>query len=247
MDPTVSGNWPQPFPGDRPCDRGISSPKLWKQIRAQGAPLSYRHLRVLTAANHCPRDAWRSRHGLDRTGHRRHPQGPTPLHTCWWSGTPSRRNPGILTDLPPEAVGVSWYALRLDRTGLSPPGRPAIKSIWKWDKTRRTDPTRVCHWLVLSVATLLALALTAGSPQATCGRRPSRLLPSSQQLAEAETVFRRGIDWLRRLMHKGRLEPGRLPEPWPKHKPNLHLPRAPLKTLYIPLSGGGGGTWGVLV
>ena len=30
---------------------------------------------------------------------------------------------------------------------------------WKWDKTRRTDPARISrHWLVLSVATLLALA-----------------------------------------------------------------------------------------
>ena len=38
--------------------------------------------------------------------------------------------------------------------------RGAIKSLgWQWDKTRRTDPARVSrHWLVLSVATLLALA-----------------------------------------------------------------------------------------
>ena len=36
----------------------------------------------------------------------------------------------------------------------------ALKSLgWKWDKTRRTDPTRISrHWLVMSVATLLALA-----------------------------------------------------------------------------------------
>ncbi len=62
----------------------------------------------------------------------------------------------ILTDLPPEEVGVSWYALRF----WIELGFKAVKSLgWKWDKTRRTDPARISrHWLVLSVATLLALA-----------------------------------------------------------------------------------------
>ena len=62
----------------------------------------------------------------------------------------------ILTDLAPDQVGPSWYALRF----WIELGFKALKSLgWKWDKTRRTDPTRVSrHWLVLSVATLLALA-----------------------------------------------------------------------------------------
>ena len=62
----------------------------------------------------------------------------------------------ILTDLAPDKVGPSWYALRF----WIELGFKAIKSLgWKWDKTRRTDPARVSrHWLVLSVATLLALA-----------------------------------------------------------------------------------------
>ena len=63
----------------------------------------------------------------------------------------------ILTDLPPDQVGVpSWYALRF----WIELGFKAVKSLgWKWDKTRRTDPARISrHWLVLSVATLLALA-----------------------------------------------------------------------------------------
>ena len=62
----------------------------------------------------------------------------------------------ILTDLPPEDAGPSWYALRF----WIELGFKALKSLgWKWDKTRRTDPARVSrHWLVLSVATLLALA-----------------------------------------------------------------------------------------
>ena len=86
----------------------------------------------------------------------------------------------ILTDLAPDQVGPSWYALR-------ELGFKALKSLgWKWDKTRRTDPTRVSrHWLVLSVATLLALAYgpgwrtprSGGLLQATCGRRPKHWLP----------------------------------------------------------------------
>ena len=62
----------------------------------------------------------------------------------------------ILTDLAPDKVGPSWYALRF----WIELGFKAIKSLgWKWDKTRRTDPARISrHWLVLPVATLLALA-----------------------------------------------------------------------------------------
>ena len=155
----------------------------------------------------------------------------------------------ILTDLPPEAVGVSWYALRF----WIELGFKAIKSLgWKWDKTRRTDPTRVSrHWLVLSVATLLALAYGTRAEDAHDRRiapgnlraPPKSLAPqhrnSWQKPKRKVSVFRHGIDWLRRLMHKGRLwnRVWLLPEPWPKHKPNLeitcHAP--PLKTLYIPL------------
>ena len=91
----------------------------------------------------------------------------------------------ILTDLPPEAVGVSWYALRF----WIELGFKAVKSLgWQWDQTRRTDPARISrHWLALSVATLLALAHgtrvedahDAGFPQATCGRRPGRWHPNT--------------------------------------------------------------------
>ena len=53
---------------------------------------------------------------------------------------------------------MSWYALRF----WIELGFKAVKSLgWKWDKTRRTAPTRVSrHRPVLSVATLLALAYT---------------------------------------------------------------------------------------
>ena len=58
---------------------------------------------------------------------------------------------------------------------------------------------------------------------------PKSLAPqhrnSWQKPKRKVSVFRRGIDWLRRLMHKGRLwnRVWLLPEPWPKHKPNLEI------------------------
>ena len=130
---------------------------------------------------------------------------------------------------------MSWYALRF----WIELGFKAIKSLgWKWDKTRRTDPTRVSrHWLVLSVATLLALAYGTRAEDAHDRRiapgnlraPPKSLAPqhrnSWQKPKRKVSVFRRGIDWLRRLMHKGRLwnRVWLLPEPWPKPKPNLEI------------------------
>ena len=141
----------------------------------------------------------------------------------------------ILTDLAPDKVGPSWYALRF----WIELGFKAIKSLgWKWDKTRRTDPARVSrHWLVLSVATLLALAygtrvedahdrrIAPGSLRAP----PKALAPNHRdprsRPARTVSVIRYGIDWLRRLLLKGRLwsRVWLLPEPWPKPKSNLEV------------------------
>ena len=141
----------------------------------------------------------------------------------------------ILTDLPPEDAGPSWYALRF----WIELGFKAIKSLgWKWDKTRRTDPARISrHWLVLSVATLLALAygtrvedaqdrrIAPGSLRAP----PKALAPNHRdprsRPARTVSAIRYGIDWLRRLLLKGRLwsRVWLLPEPWPQPKPNLEV------------------------
>ena len=119
----------------------------------------------------------------------------------------------ILTDLPPEAFGVSWYALRF----WIELGFKAVKSLgWKWDKTRRTDPARVSrHWLVLSVATLLTLAYGTRVEDANDRRvAPANLRTPPKALAHANpwrlprrtvSVIRHGIDWLRRLLLRGRL------------------------------------------
>ena len=145
------------------CDRGISSPKLWQQIRAQGG---HPYMRYPKSVTFCAQ------------GGRRLPaRAFVPRPDTAWVGTGTafgaaaakrrctllavwyveQEEPWIiLTDLPPEEVGVSWYALRF----WIELGFKAVKSLgWKWDKTRRTDPARISrHWLVLSVATLLALA-----------------------------------------------------------------------------------------
>ena len=141
----------------------------------------------------------------------------------------------ILTDLPPEAVGVSWYALRC----WIELGFKALKSLgWQWDKTRRTDPARVSrHWLVLSVATLLALSYGARVEDANARRiapgnlrtPPKALAPTHlnprRRLGRTVSVIRHGIDWLWRLLLRGRLwrRVWLQPEPWPEPKPNLEI------------------------
>ena len=141
----------------------------------------------------------------------------------------------ILTDLPPEDAGPSWYALRF----WIELGFKAVKSLgWKWDKTRRTDPARISrHWLVLSVATLLALAYGTRVEDAHDRRiapgnlrtpprapTPRRRDPWGRPVRTV-SVIRHGIDWLRRLLLRGRLwsRVWLLPEPWPEPKPNLEV------------------------
>ena len=120
---------------------------------------------------------------------------------------------------------MSWYALRF----WIELGFKAIKSLgWQWHKTRRTDPTRISrHWLVLSVATLLALAYGTRVEDANARKIAPGNLPTPPkapfpkgpnfQLQPERTVnvIRYGVDRLRRLLHQGRLWPRLwlLPEP----------------------------------
>ncbi len=143
----------------------------------------------------------------------------------------------ILTGLAPDEARVSWYALRF----WIELGFKAIKSLGcKWDKTRRTDPARVSqHWLVLPVATLLALAYGTRVEDAHDRRidpgnlwaPPKALAPNHRdprsRPARTVSVIRHGIDWLRRLLLKGRLwsRVWLLPEPWPQPKANLEVIR----------------------
>ena len=145
------------------CDRGIASPKLWRQIRAQGW---HPYMRYRKNVSFCAQDGRRlpAQHFVSRPDTAWIGRGtafstPNAKRRCtllavWYV---EQEEPWIiLTDLPPEDAGPSWYALRF----WIELGFKAVKSLGrKWDKTRRTDPARVSrHWLVLSVATLLALA-----------------------------------------------------------------------------------------
>ena len=130
---------------------------------------------------------------------------------------------------------MSWYALRF----WIELGFKAVKSLgWQWDKTRRTDPTRISrHWMVLSVATLLTLAYGTRVEDAhdrqiapaNLRMPPKVLVPihSNPQRRPGRTVsvIRYGIDWLRRLLIRGRLwrHVGLQPEPWPEPKTNLEI------------------------
>ena len=241
------------------CDRGISSPKLWQQILSQSLPpattgglaslyaLPEEHHFLRRRRQTIARPALRfpSRYRLGRPGHRlQHPQGQTPLHPA---GGLVRRTGGTL-DHPhrPASKGSRRQLVRsalLDRTGLQslPSGhdRRAIKSLgWQWEKTRRTDPARISrHWLVLWVATLLALAYGTRVEDAQDRRiapgnlrTPPKTLASNHRdprsrPARTVSVIRHGIDWLRRLLLKGRLwsRVWLLPEPRPEPKPNLEV------------------------
>ena len=227
------------------CDRGIASPKLWNQIRDQGWHSRY----ALPEEHHLLR---RRRQTVARpsisypvpirpgsaAAPPSAPPSPSDVAPCWWSGTPSREEPWIiLTDLAPDKVGPSWYARRF----WIELGFKAPKSLgWKWDQTRRTDPARVSrHWLALSVATLLALAYGTRVEDAQDRRiapgslrtPPKALAPNHRdprsRPARAVSVIRHGIDWLRRLLLKGRLwrRVWLLPEPWPEPKLNLEITR----------------------
>ena len=101
------------------CDRGLASPKLWKQIRAHGWHPYMRYPKSVTfcaqGGRRLPARAFVPRPDTAWIG-----QG-----TAFSSAAAKRRctllavwyveqeEPWIiLTDLPPDQVGVSWYALR---------------------------------------------------------------------------------------------------------------------------------------
>ena len=226
------------------CDRGISSPKLWSQIRAQGWHPCMRYRKDMTCCaqggRRLPACAFLSRPDTAWTGQGAAFSSPKAKRPCallvvWCSG---QEEPWIiLTSLSPWATGVSWYALRF----WIELGFKALKSLgWKWDKTRRTDPARVSrHWLALPVATLLALAYGTRVEDAQDRKiAPGNLRTPPKALAAQHrsswrkpkrkvSLIRHGIDWLRRLLLKGRLRSRvwLLPEPWPEPKPNLQIIR----------------------
>jgi hypothetical protein len=194
-------------------DRGLWSPRLWRAIRAHGwHPL----MRIRPDATFAPV-------GQPRRPARALIPGPG---WCWvgagiaykhrakrlaatlvvvW-GTGPAEPWLLLTDLGPETVDGSWYGLRV----WIELGFRALKSFgWQWERTRRTNPTRIArHWLVLAIATLLSLAVgTRLEDAAKCGCPPGRLRRPRTAPAplapRRRAVFARGLAWLHRLVLRG--------------------------------------------
>ena len=216
------------------CDRGIASPKLWQQIRAQGWHPGMRYRQNITfcadGGPRLPAQRFASRPDTAWIGRGAAFSSPTAQRRCTrlvvWYLEPDE--PGIiLTDLAPDQGGPSWYARRC-WIGL---GFQAIKSLgWQWDQTRRTaqpasPATGWCgRWRPGwpgPTAPGWKTPRTAASPQALA---PNHRDPGSRP-PRTVSVIRHGIDWLRRLLLKGRLwsRVWLLPEPWPQPKPNLEI------------------------
>ncbi len=216
-------------------DRGLWSPRLWKQIRALGwHPLmrvknntSFQPLQVQRRQARTlipgPGHAWVGR-GSAFYNPKRHRFGT--LVVVWDKG---QKEPWIvITDLPPEDVGVCWYGLRF----WIELGFRALKSVgWQWQRTRRTDPDRVArYWLVLAVATLWATAYgTRAEDAISLGVPPQRVrsphpLPSCSG-PRKDSVIKKGICCMTRQLLQGRpwLRLWLIPEPWPNPLPGLQI------------------------
>ena len=210
------------------ADRGLWSPRLWKRVRDLGWHPLLRIQRRATVTpdgrERCraevrPGEAWV---GRGRLGSPKGRRLSVTLVAVW---TPGQEEPWVvITDLPPERVGVSWYALR----AWVELGFRALKSLgWRWGHTRRADPARVArHWLVLAVATLWTAAHGTRAEEADrAGRPPSRLRTPARPRPRRIGLLRLGLQWLCRLLARGRLW-RRLwltPEPWPRPPPGLKL------------------------
>lgn len=220
------------------ADRGLWSPRLWKRIRdLRWHPV----LRVQETVSFQP------------LGQRHHPARqlvPVPGHAWVGRGVAFKhravRRVGtlgvvcaaeqtspwvVLTDMPPERVGICWYGLRV----WIELGFRALKGVgWRWQQTRRTQPIRVArHWLVLAVAMLWGLAYGTrveeanwhGVPPAHLQRPPSDPDGWHQGPPRRRVVslFHQGLSWVRLHLARGRLWRclWRAPEPWPEPWPHL--------------------------
>jgi hypothetical protein len=195
-------------------DRGLWSPRLWRQIKDIGwHPL----MRIRPDATFAPtgQRRQRARELVPGAGWSWVGEGIAYKHAAKrlaatllvvWG--PDQNDPWLLlTDLPADDVEGSWYGLRV----WIELGFRALKSFgWHWERTRRTAPVRVArHWLVLAIATLLSLAVgTRLEDAAQQGIPPGRLRrPGPTTPAPARTrrhsVFRQGVARLHRLVVRG--------------------------------------------
>jgi hypothetical protein len=146
----------------------------------------------------------------------------------------------IVTDLPPAAADVAWYALRAwSECGF----KDAKRGGWHWEQTKMRDPRRAERlWLALAVATLWVVSVgcqaEANLPAPVLADLPpthiARQSKGTRQRPRTVSCFRRGrLVLVAALVSGQELPEGRfLPEPWPKSLDSqIHRPAA-----YRPLS-----------
>ena len=206
------------------ADQGLWSPVLYEHVRAAGwHPLSRvrRSTQVWVGRQRRvradqlvpgPGHAWVGRARVHKDAQR---QRRLTVIVLWATGYDEPWV--VVTDLPPDAVGVAWYALRY---WIELGFRDLKRLGWQWERTRRLDPSRVArHWLVLAVATLWSCA--TGTEADEAGRRADGRLP------RPVSVFQRGrfcwLGWLLGIRPAPVLR--LLPEPWPDTSrfPGLHV------------------------
>ncbi len=218
-------------------DRGLWSPRLWKRIR----DCHWHPLPRLSAATTCvpigqkrqsarslvpgPGHAWVGKATVFKDSKKRRCGT---LIVVWAEG---EQEPWVLlTDLPPEKVGVWWYSLRV----WIELGFRALKGVgWQWQQTRRTQTERVArHWLVLALATLWVMAYGTRAedaqlrdlPPARLRTVPKPLVGPRVTKAREVSVFRQGLTWLREQLHRRLWRRVWLaPEPWPDPAPGLQI------------------------
>jgi hypothetical protein len=210
-------------------DRGLNSRGLWFKLlelgwhplMRQAANVTFRpagQQRVKASSLvRGPGAAWVGRGVL---GAAKHHQRKGTLLVVW--GAEQKEPWVLLSNIAVSKHSTSWYSLR----SWIESGIRALKSHgWQWHKSQRSDTTRVGrHWLVMAVATLLALgfgtrsedAQAAGvSARALC--EPRRARQSTLSRDRAVSVFKRGAALLREMLGRGELwaQVWLQPEPWP--------------------------------
>jgi hypothetical protein len=219
------------------ADRGLWSPRLWRRVRRlHWHPL----LRLQNTTTFAPKGQPRQPAKVLVPGagyawvgqgvaFRNHKIKGT-LIVLWDVG---HQAPWVLlSDLPPENVGIVWYGLRI----WIELGFRAIKGVgWQWQRTRRTDPQRVArHWLVLAVAMLWVMAYGTRVEDAEhLDMPPARLLtapPATEtqdKIASSRlvSVFLKGWSWMQMTVFHGYLwiRLWLVPEPWPSPSAKINI------------------------
>ena len=232
------------------CDRGIASPKLWQQIRAQGWHPGMRYRQNITfcadGGPRLPAQRFASRPDTAWIGRGAAFSSPTAQRRCtrlvvWYVEAgrtldhPHRpcTRPGGTQLVRPGAAGSGW-ASRPSRAWAGSgtrPGAPPSPHLPPRAGAVGGDPAGPGR-------------RHQGGRRPGPQRRPRRWLPITATLGASRpprtvSVIRHGIDWLRRLLLKGRLwsrvclNPGRNPSPtW-----RSHTMRRPENPSHTPVSG----------